>query len=90
MRGDSTDPSTVLPCNTLSVAAESRKEAIAKVKAVFSPPRYDRFMASPAHGQQPSHFFRLGARGEPDGQPTDVLIVGDDRPPISQNNIHDF
>ncbi|MGO9110778.1 MAG: hypothetical protein ACLP9L_16270 [Thermoguttaceae bacterium] len=39
------------------VAAESRKEAIAKVKAVFSPPRYDRFTASPADGQQPSHFF---------------------------------
>ncbi len=39
------------------VAAESRKEAIAKVKAVFSPPRYDRFTASPADGQQPSQFF---------------------------------
>jgi hypothetical protein len=39
------------------VAAESRKEAIAKVKAVFSPPRYDRFTASPADGQSPCPFF---------------------------------
>ncbi len=39
------------------VAAESRKEAIAKVEAVFSTPRYDKFTASPADGQEPSHFF---------------------------------
>ncbi len=39
------------------VAAESRKAAIEKVKAAFSPPRYGNYTASPAPDATPSSMF---------------------------------
>jgi hypothetical protein len=40
------------------VTAESREQAIGKVKAVFGPPRYDHFSASPApEGVKADSFF---------------------------------
>ena len=39
------------------VAADSRKAAIEKMKAVFPPPRYGDYTASPAPDAKPDSFF---------------------------------
>ena len=39
------------------VKAESRKAAIEKLKAVFGPPRYGNYTASPAPDHEPDHLF---------------------------------
>jgi hypothetical protein len=39
------------------IAADSRKAAIEKVKAVCPPPRYGNYTASPAPGAKPNSFF---------------------------------
>ena len=39
------------------VGAESRKAAIEKVKAIFGPPRYGNYTASPAPSHTPDCFF---------------------------------
>ena len=43
---------------SVNVSAESRAKAIARVKAAFGPPRYDKFTASPApEGVVADYFF---------------------------------